>query len=379
MSTLENPQFVEGEHDNKTENKGNEKPKVFEVEKPHQSPEFYEVHKHIENLLAFLSSKISQKEAVDSLRGKIENSLLLDGVEADIEYGKLSSSQNEDSNRFVESLSSDGNLPEKDRVNNKEDLNTHIENSEKLKLLKHKILEFYEKADEKTKEKLESIRKTVERVMLETNAFIIYTFLQNDESSHSTEQNTLEEDTIKYKLDTILTLEPSIITSSVIPGTKQQLPKGKMGVVLSGGDLNTVKSVGANNESNVASNSSDIHKSIADKSDRQYNEILVTNPQLFGFVLNVNVDETGGVYDFKTSVKEDAVRFKSDFMRTMDFAKSRGLPQLVMTPDRRMFSFVSINDDGVVNIGEEITPEQIAKSKTNMTKEKRKELAESLV
>lgn len=28
---------------------------VYDVEKPHQSPEFYEIHKHIENLLAYLA------------------------------------------------------------------------------------------------------------------------------------------------------------------------------------------------------------------------------------------------------------------------------------------------------------------------------------
>ncbi|MCF7843992.1 hypothetical protein K9M47_03800 [Candidatus Gracilibacteria bacterium] len=373
MTTLEAPHFEENVPVNKVESKTDTGVKFFDVERPHQSPKFYEVHKHIENLLATIFKKTPQKEVMMSLKNKIEKSLLLEGVEADKQYGELAAIQSEESNIFVEKLNLDSKVPDGGSLSSKEEIDAHIENSDKLKQLKLKVFEFYEKAEESTKENFESIRKTVERVMVETNAFIIYTFTASGESSEEGGSKGSQVDSIKNKLDILLSFEPSISTSSVIPGSKQELRKGKYGVVLGGGDIDSVKENGDANVSNasndeVACDSLGIYKKIADRNYRQYNEILVTNPQLFGFVLNVNVDDNGGLYDFKTSVAEDAVRFKSDFMATMDFAKSRGLPQLVMTPDRRMFSFLDITDEGVVTVGEEITPEMIAKSRMSLVK-----------
>ena len=72
-------------------------------------------------------------------------------------------------------------------------------------------------------------------------------------------------------------------------------------------------------------------------------------------------------------------RRKNEFLRLMDLAVKKGMPPLIMTPDRRLFEFVSIGDDGVITTGAEITPEQVATGKAGLSNEKRKEIGEEVI
>ncbi len=383
MNTLETVGNIERHPDIKTERKSTKK-RDFEVEKPHRDPKFYEVHKHIENLLAFLSQSKKtkegvpdndiktieeiridtkeQKEGVLALREKLESSSSLEGMGACIEYGLLAVAQSDEADRLAKNIRGHEEMNDVDVTEKLEIINIHIDNGEKLRLLKEKVEEFYEKADEKTRESLDFVLRSVERVMLNTNAFIVHLFLFDEKQND---------------IDVISSLQPSLLTSSIVAGAKQGLPQGKSGIILNGGTITGIKGRDEDGMNKVPSYK-EIYERISDSSERPYNEIIVKNPEIFGFFLNVEVDDNGELYDFKTTVPEDAIRFKNDFMRNMNLAASRGFPQLVMTPDRRMFEFLSIDDTGVVHVGNEVTPEQVAKSKVAVSQEKRKELAKSI-
>ncbi len=344
----------------------------FAVENKGESPKFYEVHKHAKKFFDYMLKPQAlevEREEIISLRHRIEKGLLLEGVDADIEYGVLSDLYSKESGNIIKDVDIRG-LGDEEIASTIKNTEAYIDNGEQLRVLKEKVKSFYERADEETREKFESMLKSVEHVMETTNVFIVHLFLFDEKRDSD--------------IDTILSLQPSILTSSVVPGTKQGLPQGKSGLVLSGGDITSMEDTETVSENAEYSHETitgykEICKRIADKNTRTYNEIIVKNPEVFGFFLNVNVGDSGELYDFRTSVTEDAKRFKDDFMKNMILAASKGFPQLVMTPDRRMFEFRSIDDDGTVHVGEEITPESIAQKKVIVTPEKKKAIYTSML
>lgn len=348
----------------------------FDIKKPHPSPEFYEVHKHIENLLAFLSKPKNQEEDTDSQKermlsvsNKLKEFSLENGIIADKAYGDLALAQSNEADSLKEKITSDYFNVGKNKNLNKEILFLHIENSEKLKSIKERLENIYEKADSQLKESFVFVEKSLEQIARKANVFIVYTLLH--------ENGVISESA----LDILLALEPSLIASAETPGIfKNELQKDSVGVILRKGNIESIVDSGdIINSNDIAITPKEIYNKLCNKNNETYHEIVVNNPEIFGFFLNVNVDENGNLYDFKTNIEEDAKRYKSNFIINMEFAKSRGLPQLVMTPDKRMFTFLSIEDNGLVHIGKEITPEDVIKSNLVMSPLQRMETRKAFV
>jgi hypothetical protein len=269
-------------------------------------------------------------------------------------------------------------------------LNNLIESDTSRQTIKEKIEEHYSKADSASKEHFEMMKKSVEQTTIRNKAFIVHTFLSDDKLRHNDNSNILNRATFEDDVDILLSLEPSISTSSVVPGSKQGLWGNGYGVVIGGGDIYSARGT---DDATVSKgikkrlggevvNSEKLDELVSNKEDRGYNELVVDNPKVFGFFQNVEVDESGKMVGFKKG-KNDTGRkikeHKDNFMVHMNFAAEKGMPLLVMTPDRRIYEFGSVDDDGIVSVGEEITPEQVASNKAGLENSTRKEIGDKII
>lgn len=314
------------------------------------------------------------KNIIDVAQEKIE------GENGDKQYGKIAELQSHEANLSAERISSE-NLSEQDANEEKENMAQLISNSEGLKSIKTKLQEHYAKADEIAQKKFESIRKTVEQTMLRNKAFIVHTFLLDERLRHNANSNISKRATLEDDMDILLSLEPSISTSSVMPGSRHGLWNEGMGVIIGGGEIrggaqtdNQTQTGGIKERNGTISTSEEIDEMVSDKDARGYNELVVNNPKVFGFFQNVIIDDNGKMSGFNPRYSN-----KENFMQHMNLAKEKGMPLMVMTPDRKLFEFVDIGDNGIVSIGSEITPEQIATGKAGLPEEKRRELGENVI
>lgn len=327
----------------------------------------------------------SQRERVSSLGTHLENKSVSDIEKTDAEYGELSDIQSDEADILANRIGREQSLDIQDIQEEATVIDAHIDNSERLTALKAELTALYEKSGDKAKEHLESIQKRVEHVLMRNNAFIVHTFLMNEELRHNANSNISGRATIEDDLDILLSLEPSISTSSVVPGSKQGLWGNEIGVVIGGGD---VRGVSAGDEGTITggikyrngtvSSALEIDEKVSDTSERSYNELVVNNPEIYGFFVNVQADESGKIFYFNG--KSDTSEQKLNrFMSYIDLAKSKGIPPLVMTPDRRIFEFKDIMIDGSIEVGEEITPEDVAKGNAGLEASKRKEIGKDIL
>ena len=333
-----------------------------------------------------------QRSAQGSRLSKMKNLLeigeeKMEGKQGDKQFGRLSDLQSSEANLMAERISSE-ELNEQDVDKEKENMNQLIENSEKLKSIKEKIKEHYSKADAAAKEKFESIQKSVEQVLLRNNAFIVHAIQIDERNRHNANSNISQRANIEDDIDILLSLEPSISTSSVIPGTKQGLWENRMGVVLGGGEImggaqtdNQTQVGGIKYRNGTELNSNEIDALVSDRGDRSYNELVVNNPKVFAFYQTVTFSESGKMLGFVRSSKSssDNAEYKADFIKQMDLAARKGMPLTIMTPDRRLFEFFSINDEGEVSVGLEITPGQVALGNAGLSGEKRVSIGSEVI
>ncbi len=331
----------------------------------------------------------AQRERMSALKQNIEGEVSLDGVQADKRYGELSGLQSSEANSLLTRVFREQTIDTQSLFEESEAVEAHTDNSGRLSALKEKIKDLYAKSEGKAKEHFESIQKSVEQVLLRNNAFIVHTFLLDERLRHNDNSNILGRATLEDDIDILLSLEPSISTSSVVPGSKQGLWGERIGVVLGGGDVNGVAqsddgtvTAGIKGRNGTTSSVEEIDQKISDKSERGYNELVVNNPEVFGFFVNVKVGEDGQLFDFKVDPADKtgrAQKSKDQFMRYINLAISKGLPPMIMTPDRRLFEFTWISDNGAISVGKEITPEDVAKGNAGMRAEKRKELGKKVI
>lgn len=337
-----------------------------------------------------LVERKAQYERLSALKKSIENAIndseRMEGQQADEQYGIIAKKQSDEANMLAERLESA--IDKQGNKNERENVAQLISNSENIKSLKAKIQEHYAKADEIAKEYFENIQKSVEQTTLRNNAFIVHTFLLNEEIRHNANSNISGRATFKDDLDILLSLEPSISTSSVIPGSRQGLWGKEYGVIIGGGDIFSANYGDAGTVSRGIKkriqgeivNSKRIDALVSDKKERGYNEIVVNNPKVFGFFQNVEIDEFGRMIGFKKkNSKKENEKYKDNFMIYMKLAIRKGIPIHIMTPDRRLFEFKSISDDGIVSVGQEITPEQVALGRAGLPDEKRIEIGEKII
>ena len=249
-----------------------------------------------------------------------------------------------------------------------------------LKLAKEKLRQLYEQSELKAKENYDTISRSVEQTILRNKAFFVHTFILSGPSRHNANSNITQHATLEDDIDLLLSLEPSISTSSVLPGSKHLLwGNDGIGVIIGGGnigefgkqDIGTTATRGIKGRgSNKKESLDELDKLVSDKSPRAKNELVVNNPEVFGLFLEVKIDENGEFYSEKLIEK---------FKEKIDIATKKGLLPLVMTPDRRVFEFKSIDENGKITVVREIKPEEVAKGKAGLTTEKRKEIGQGIV
>ncbi|MFA7319506.1 MAG: hypothetical protein WC022_02820 [Parcubacteria group bacterium] len=152
-----------------------------------------------------------------------------------------------------------------------------------------------------------------------------------------------------------------------------------------------------------------------------YNEFIIDNPKVFGYYQSVGVVEDKLFADGKHWVGDESTKYKyqelsrmkgdldriksdpdyypitpvsqesydeklSDFQKKITEYKKRfeemfsmGNPLYVMDPDRNVYEYLGVNDDGTVNIGRQLTPEDVATGKAGLPVEKRKELGNNIL
>ncbi|MEI8344100.1 MAG: hypothetical protein WCF93_04080 [Candidatus Moraniibacteriota bacterium] len=335
----------------------------------------------------------------------------LEGEQGDKQFGRLSELQSAESNLMAERISSE-ELSEQDAGAEKENMNQLIENSEKLKSIKEKIEEHYEKAGGLSRERFDTLNRSLEHVMKRNNAFLVHTLTEIEGVRHNENSNVSSEATIEDDIDMLLSLEPSISASSVISGKQSSLwAGGQMGFLLGGGqigeaghgDLGTHpdgikgrKSSGGKDASiedinNVVSRDNGTHSGM--------NEVVVHNTEVAGFFQSAERDENGRFWIYGLNTKRHAEKVEQEkkrdylpqpytkllkgnlsrFSEKLLMAEKRGIPQYVMTPTREFFECLSVNDDGSVNIGKQLTPEDVATGRAGLSAEKRKELGKKIL
>lgn len=364
-----------------------------------QNPELLEKKEASKKFLAeerkklaqeILEQRKAQRERLSVLKINIEEAKNpTESLESELEdkqYAQFAERQSAEADTIAERLFL-SELSEQEASDEQENVGQLIFNSEEIKILKAKLESHYAQADAIAQEKFEAMQKTVEQTMIRNNAFIVHTFLLDERFRHNENSNISQRATLEDDIDILLSLEPSISSSSVVPGSRQGLWGGQIGVVLGGGDIRGVaqtdagtRTGGIKMRNGKISDSKEIDEKVSDKSERGYNELVVNNPEVFGFFQNVQIDESGRLIGFEdTGSEQDNKKSKANFMKYIDLAFKKGMPPLIMTPDRKLFEFLSINDEGIVSVGTEITPEQVARGKAGLSNEKRQEVGEQMI
>lgn len=333
-----------------------------------------------------------------------------------------------------------------------ETLNTLIDDDTLLVGIKARLIEHYAKAGGVAEQHLDSRMRSVEQTAIRNGVFFVHTIQEYAGLRHNQLSNVSASATREDDWDTLLALEPSVSTSTLIPGRSEDggvsgLWSDTGGFLLGGGGIHYA------DRNDLASQSIGIKQRVVNGFERQsiedidravskprgergtmisrqhgneeigtsYNEVIVDSPKVFGYFqpVGIEADErfADGKYwagDVKTryeherlvSANEELAKLEKDpaqktlFDRKLedyenDLAvfnrkiseyrnhfqeiKARGIPLYVMTPDRRMLECLGVNDDGTVNVGRELRPEEVATGRAGLPPEKRREIGERLL
>ncbi len=250
--------------------------------------------------------------------------------------------------------------------------------------IKTKLKEHYVQTENVSQERYAQQQKTVQNSMVRNDVFILHTLTSNEQLRHNENSPISARATLEDDLDIALSIEPSLSTSSVSPGKRKELFQenyGGLGVIIGGGEIRAASrgdagSVITDKGERISSNSFLSGQSAVDQIDGvlndkegAYNEVIVDNPKVFGLFKSVKVEKDGSFVD----------AWPNDFRKHMELARKKGLPPFILTPDRRMFEFVSISDSGKIETGKEIRPEDVAKGNAGLSKEDKKKIGEEVI
>ncbi|MDP1884422.1 MAG: hypothetical protein Q8L10_03550 [Candidatus Moranbacteria bacterium] len=372
----------------------------------------------------------AQRERLLALKSTTENSIIstenMESEQEDNQFGRILESQSEEANVLKERIST-AKLSDQDAQDERENISQLVDNSSKIKSLKEKLEEHYAKADAIARERFDTLNRSLEHVMKRNNAFIVHKISDDDVFRHNVYSNVSEKATIEDDLDALLALEPSISASSVTPGKKASLWPGSCGLLLGGGqigeashgDANTY-ALGIKNRKSLGgidATIEDINKIVGRQTEehaKEYkstgsfgkNEVVVNNPEVFGFFKNVARDDSGRFWADSLSTKiqlerlerakkvsnndqewqrdirigeETHMEIVNKYRTGFDVATTRGMPLYVMTEEREIYEYIGVNNDGTVEIGKQLTPEEVATGRAGLPPEKRKQIGERLL
>lgn len=266
----------------------------------------------------------------------------------------------------------------KDEIDSLENL---LESDSSLENIKNQLSEHYAKTEQISKERFEQQQKSVENSIIRNDVFILHTLTTHKTLRHNVNSPVSNKASLEDDLDIMFSLEPSLSTSSVGQGKRKELFQenfGNLGIVIGGGeihsanlcDVGTVPS-GIGERGRDKTSLGEIDKVLNDK-EGGYNEIVIDNPKIFGMFKSVDVEKDGSV----VVSKSDSI---NAFKNHVDLAHKKGIPQFVLTPDRKMFEYISVDESGKIQIGKEISPEDVAKGNAGLSREDRKKLGEDVI
>lgn len=357
-----------------------------------------------------------QKTRIDFVNISSEN---MEGERGDSEYGKFSEMQGEQASATAERIMSSGELSQEDAQMEKENVAQLIENSEKLKSIKEKIKEHYDKAEGLARERFDTLNRSLENVMKRNNVFLVHKIEERESLRHNANSNVSSETTYQDDIDIMLALEPSVSASSVTPGEKANLWPGASGFLFGGGQIGEASTgdagthaYGIKKRGGEKSSIEEIDKVVGrkDESSRKtyerfgehvvMNEVVVNNPEVFGFFQHAEQDENGRFWAGKVEdvrhLSEEMPEFfgsgidkgsnrhnlkaiVDSYKERFAVASKRNIPLYIMTLDRNVYECINVNDDGTIEVGKQITPEEVAMGHAGLSLEKRREIGEKLL
>lgn len=254
-----------------------------------------------------------------------------------------------------------------------ENLDQLVQNDTTLGEIKEKLWDHFQRAEQAAYEVYERQQRTVEQSMIRNEAFVLHTLTTHPELRHNENSPVAKAATMEDDIDIALSLEPSLSTSSVRQGREKNLFQekfGNVGLIVGGGDIKSV------NESDEGTRTAGIKNRGYDRSTLEridevvgsdfagYNEVVVDNPKIFGLFKSVKSLEDGTL----TVNDSDTVHA---FEGHINLAREKGLPQFVLTPDRRIYEYISVNEAGRITVGKEITPEDVANGNAGLSAQDR--------
>ena len=352
------------------------------------------------------------KSIVETGQEKIE------GEQGDEQYGIILGMQSHEANLLTERITTES-LMESEVQEEKENISDLIDSNEGLKSIKRKLEDHYAKADKINKERFDTLNRSLEHVIQRNNAFIVHKIAETEGVRHNENSNISNRATYEDDIDILLSLEPSISASSVTPGEKAELWPGASGFLLGGGQIGEVgmDDIGSHGDKikkrgGKAASIEKIDEVVGRQSkwSRQaykthgefgMNEVVVNNPEVFGFFQNADKDEDGRFYLLDLSIKNysrEAAKEKEDgsyklqdsyfkvLQKEVDNYRKRfaveaegGIQLYIMTPDRNAYEALGVKDDGTVEVGKKLTPKEVATGRAGLPSGKRKEIGERLL
>jgi hypothetical protein len=251
-----------------------------------------------------------------------------------------------------------------------------VDSDNTRQIIKDKLSAHYQKSESGAESLYDKDKRGVEHIMKRNNAFIVHMILTSNELRHNANSNVAAHTELADDVDILLSLEPSISTSSVVPGVSSGLWGGGLGALIADGEVRTArasddgtKSLGIKQRSEKGSKASaqSIDNYVSDRKDGGgYNEFVVNEPKVGGFfTLSTKPDENKQVEFSPGSIVKKAILL----------AAERGVPMFVMTDDRRVYQLESYDEvKGIGNVGSEISPQDLAKMPAGISNEHRVEL-----
>jgi hypothetical protein len=375
----------------------------------------------------------------------------LAGEEGDRQSGRLAELQSTEANLMAERISA-RDLSVQDAKTEQENMRQLIANSETLQSIKDKIRGHYAEASATSKERFETIQKSITQTALRNGVFFVHT-IQEGPKRHNELSNVANEATYADDADILLSLEPTISASSIFSGKSEDgrvsgLWSDTGGFILGGGDIqyadrNDVDSLsegikkrtivgGLDKQApadidHVVSKRGEIEARVTRSGGRveagsSYNEFIINNPKVFGYYQPAATEEdelfadgkyyagdmsTKNDYEELLYIQERLAKFQVKpelvsestretpelyreklaafqqkialFQERFAQMAARGTPLYIMTPDKILYQYHGVNEDGSVNIGEQLTPEEAATGRAGLSGEKRKQLGERVL
>ena len=255
-----------------------------------------------------------------------------------------------------------------------------LDSDTSLQEIKKRLEEHYARAGELSEQEYERQRRSIQQVCARNNAFILHGVetMSREMRPHETSPVS-EKATLENELDILMALEPSISTSSFRTGTNARLFGNRtFGVILGGGDVKSAHGGTATVPRSIKERSSIADNLSSEEIDEKikghvsgFNELNVDNPKIFGVFKRV--EEKNGTF---VIAEEEKLK---DFNEHLTLAEQRGLPQFVLTPENRIFEYLSVDELCRVSVGSEVNPLDVANRGSGVTNEDRKKAGSRVI